>query len=136
MKNTVSKLKLDDYFVFTGPINNRQLIAKIFARSNINFMLSAYDTASLSISEAASQYTPSICLKGTIVSSIIKNNFNGYLTTNSPIKAAKIIYENMDKNKKYNEICQQAHSTLFKTWNEICKNVLVIYKKCLLNFNN
>jgi hypothetical protein len=60
MKEEANKNNINEYFVFTGMIKDRELINKIMCRANFSFMANVYDTSSLTIQEAACNKTPTL----------------------------------------------------------------------------
>jgi glycosyltransferase involved in cell wall biosynthesis len=115
MKRKAKKMNLNKNFVFAGRIDDRELIAKIYSRANLNLMISMFDTASLSINESASQYTPSICIKNSIVGGGITDNVNGYLSGNSAKQIADKVLDMIKNKKAYNNVCENAHQQLYTT---------------------
>jgi glycosyltransferase involved in cell wall biosynthesis len=113
MQDEVKKANMEHLFIFTGKIADRLLIQKIYARADLNIMISLFDTASLSIVEAASQYTPSLCIKNSTVSSDIKHQVNGYLVNNSSLAIAKSINSMMLKKTLHKAISKKAHRDLY-----------------------
>lgn len=132
MKKIVANLRLTNFFIFTGKIMNRDLIVKIYARANLNLMLSLFDSAPLTIVEAASQNTPTICIKNSVGGGNIKNNINGYTTTNSAVSTANNIYKIIINKNTYKTVSKNAKNDLYKDWHNICSRVQSIYENILI----
>jgi glycosyltransferase involved in cell wall biosynthesis len=113
MRRKLKKMNMEHLFIFGGKIFNRSLIQKIYARADLNIMVSLFDTASLSIVEAASQYTPSLCIKNSTVSSGIEDQVNGYLANDSSLAVAKAISNMISKKDLHEVVSDNAHRDLY-----------------------
>ncbi len=101
MIKLIEEYKLNKYVVFVGEINDRDQLKKYYTRANLFLFPSTYDTSGLVVREAASFRCPSLVLKETNVSEVIKDNYNGYLSdSNSLSYAQRIISALNDRNKE------------------------------------
>jgi glycosyltransferase involved in cell wall biosynthesis len=115
MKKQVSNLNIDKFFIFTGLIENRELLAKIYNRADLSLMVSLFDVNSLTIYESASQCTPMILVKNsTVVNNLMKDKKNCYLSSLSPNKFADIIASAIKNKNKNSTIGINANKDLYK----------------------
>ena len=131
MKRKINKMNMQRYFIFTGSILNRELISKIYSRTNLNMMLSTFDVFNTTITEAASQSTPSIILKKSMASPYIKHGESGYLVSESPRVIANEICKIMSDMESYYLVCKHAKHDLYKTWDQVCKSASIEYLNIL-----
>lgn len=128
LKGRIKDYHLKKKVILTGLITDRELLKKIYMRANIFIFPSLFDASSLVQVEAASQKTPTIFIKGSVTSANIKDNYNGYLEENNPLKFANRIINILENKAKYHKVCEKAYQEVYTPWNKIAKQV---YKKYL-----
>lgn len=118
---------LKDDVKLIGKITDRALLADYYQMADLFVFPSKYDTSSLVQIEAASQKTPTLFIKDTVTSTTIIDDQNGYLSDDSVEAYAAKINEIFSDQKKYDRISENAYKELFKSWDDIVKNVYDIY---------
>jgi glycosyltransferase involved in cell wall biosynthesis len=112
LRNLVSANKLNDKFIFTGIIDDRALLQKIFIRTDCNILISDFDTFPLTILEAAASKTPSLMLKN--YTSLINDSINGYLVDDMKIDTVKDKINFILNDKNINLVSANAFAEIFK----------------------
>ena len=133
LKKYVFKNNLDDKVIFTGRVEDRDELARFYVRSDLFLFPSWYDTNSIVQIEAASQKTPTVFIEGTVTSSTITNNFNGFTTPNSAYEYAKRIDEVLNDNELLQNVSENAFKTVYKTWDNVVEEIYALYNQLLEN---
>ena len=133
LKKYVLKNNLDDKVIFTGRVEDRDELARFYVRSDLFLFPSWYDTNSIVQIEAASQKTPTVFIEGTVTSSTITNNFNGFTTPNSAYEYAKEIDEILNDNELLQKVSENAFKTVYKTWDNVVEEIYALYNQLLEN---
>jgi glycosyltransferase involved in cell wall biosynthesis len=114
-ENEINKLGLKSYCLFTGAINDSHILAKFYARANLLVVPSVFDNAPIVLLEAASQKTPTVCIRGSDAGSEIQDKKNGYLCNDDSVSLAKVLLYAL-KNISQNEECGiNAYKTLYRS---------------------
>jgi glycosyltransferase involved in cell wall biosynthesis len=98
MVKFVNENQLSKYVVFVGEVTDRLQLMKYYAQANLLVYPLPYDSTALAIREAASFNCPSLALKD--VTSIIKDNYNGYLSENNSLSYAQRIISSLNERNK------------------------------------
>lgn len=130
MHKFIKKYNIEDYFIFTNEITNRNEVLKIICASNIGIFLSYYDTNTLTKFEFASQSVPVLFLKNSITSSNIIDNYNGYLCENDKKNISKKIMEIINS-KSYIWCGNNALEDIYQSWDQIAEDVKNKYNQYL-----
>lgn len=126
MIKLIEEYNLQKYVIFVGQIPDRDQLKKYYARANLFLFPSTYDTSGVVIKEAASFRCPSLVLKDTNVSEVIKDNYNGYLSENNSLSyAQRIIAALNDQNKE--QVGITAQKTLVVNYEKIIDEVYTRY---------
>lgn len=118
-KKQSRKLGLEDVVTFVGAIDDREQLKNYYAAADLLFFPSAYDTDGLVKSEAACYGTPTIFLKDTIASSVVKDEYNGYIGENDKELFAEKIINVFSNDEVYDTVCKNAKDTLYFTWTDV-----------------
>lgn len=132
----VKEKGLEDKVRFNGLITDRNLLSDYFAASDIFFFPSLYDNAPLVVREAAAMGTPSLLLKGSTASEVIKDLQNGYLVDNNVEEIAGFL-RTMDKEReKIYRTGINARNTLVRSWEDVVGEVLDRYDNAIKRIGN
>jgi glycosyltransferase involved in cell wall biosynthesis len=104
---------------FTGNINDRQLLKKIYLRSSAVLFPSVSDMSSLVIKEAAAMACPVVLVKGSTTSEGIKDGVNGFLIENSALSLAEKTEMILNNPSAAAAAGAGARETLYKSWEQI-----------------
>lgn len=128
-KNLVKEYNLDDCVVFLGLIKKRQNVASIYAIANLNLFPSVNDTSALCIGESASQKTPTLAMRDCSAREFINDNQNGFLCENTAEHYANRIIELFKDKQNLKAIGENAHKTIYKTWDQYAEEAIEKYKQ-------
>ncbi len=129
LKIFVKDLGIEQNIIFCGKISDRELMVKIYARAYLLLFPSLYDASSLVQIEAASQSTPTIFLKGAVTAGTVTNDVNGFIVENDIYAFANKIIEILEDENYYKKVSEGAKEDLYKTWDELVREVLDGYKE-------
>ncbi len=127
--NYINQNNLNKNIIMCGKIKNRELLRKYYARADLFLFPSMYDASSIVQIEAASQKLPVLFLKGSATSYQIQDKVNGYLSENNKEEYAKKIMDIMNNQELHKKVCLRAYQDLYKTWDDIVKELYEDYKK-------
>ena len=128
----IKEYHIEDRIVLCGKCSNRDLLRDYYASSDLFLFPSLYDASSVVQVEAASQKCPGLFIEGSATSSSIKDDHNGFLSSNDYKEYGKRIIE-IIKNKKYISVRDNVYKEIYCTWDSEVKKV---YDKYLEVFNN
>ena len=119
----VNRFDLNNDVIMCGKITDRELLAKIYRRAKLFVFPSLFDTNTLVQIEASSQKTPTIFIENAPTAFLVTSEVNWFFGKNNPKKFAKKIIDILNDEKHYNEVSENAHKDLYKTWDTIAKEV-------------
>ena len=128
----IKEYHIEDRIVLCGKCSNRDLLRDYYASSDLFLFPSLYDASSVVQVEAASQKCPGLFIEGSATSSSIKDNHNGFLSSNDYKEYGNKIIEIIN-NKKYISVRDNVYKEIYCTWDSEVKKV---YDKYLEVFNN
>ena len=126
----IKEYGLEDKIILCGKCSNRDLLRDYYASSDLFLFPSLYDASSVVQVEAASQKCPGLFIEGSATSSSIKDNHNGFLSSNDYEEYGNKIIE-IIKNKKYISVRDNVYKEIYCTWEKEVKKVYNKYKKLL-----
>ena len=127
---------MEYYVIVTGKITDRELLKSIYYRADLFLFASLFDASSLVQIEAASQYTPSLFIEGSVTSDTITNNVNGFTAPNDVNLFTERLIEIINDKNKLREISVNAHRDLALTWEDISKRTYEEYIKLIKKNDN
>ena len=131
----VHELGLDDKFIFAGRIADRELIQAYYLRSDLFLFPSTFDTSSLSPIEAAAHKLPSLLIEGSYTAENIIDNKNGFLSKETAEDYAAKIKEIIHNPKLLEDVGQEAHRNLYRSWAMVTEEVDKKYKEVIEKYN-
>lgn len=131
LKKKAKHLGLSEKVIFKGTIRDREQIKKAYARADLLYFPSLYDTSSLIVKESAGMRLPSLLVQGSSTSAGIKDGENGFLGENSAESMAKKLYTVLNDKAALTKAGQGAYKTLFRSWESIVADVAQRYKEIL-----
>jgi glycosyltransferase involved in cell wall biosynthesis len=127
----VIKKGLGNKVKLLGRITDRQLLKEYYAAADLFIFPSLYDNAPLVVREAAAMKTPAILLEDSTSAGIIRNGWNGFLTTRSTADYAMLIRELVCNRERIREAGANASKTIAKPWSGIIDEVIDRYKSII-----
>jgi len=131
MKKYCLKEDLSNRINFLGKVFDEDEKAIIIKNSNLLFFPSEYDTDGIVKMECACYNVPSLCIKDTGAASTIKNDQNGFLINNDIdecVNKLNFLIKNVEIVKN---IGKNANLEIYKTWEDVCKDLNILYEKYL-----
>jgi glycosyltransferase involved in cell wall biosynthesis len=113
----ISKVK------FIGPIYDREELKRFYAIADLFLFPSLYDNAPLVLYEAAAIHTPALLLRGSTIAGLIQDDFNGFISSNSPKKYGERINQLINNNELLIRAGNNASITLCRPWQDVVNEV-------------
>lgn len=133
-KAMVEEAGLSDNFIFTGSISDRMLLQGYYLRSDLFLFPSTFDTSSLVPIEAAAHKLPTLLIKDCCTAENIVDGVNGFLAEETPEAYAEKIEEIIGNPEKREEVGEEAHRSVYRTWEDVAREVLENYKVVIANY--
>lgn len=124
----IKKNRLTKNVIMCGKVSDRELLASLYARSDLFLFPSLYDASSIVQIESASQKTPVLFLEGAATAATVTNNVNGFIAKNDVNAYADAIINILTNEKLLNKVSKRAYRDLYKDWDKMIKEV---YKRYL-----
>ncbi len=134
MQKLVKEAGMEDYFKFTGKIDDEEEKSIIIKNSDLLFFPSIYDTDGIVKIECACYDVPTLTIEGTGVASNIQNNHNGFVEKNDKVAFVNkidFLIKNVDFVKK---IGKNANLELYLTWGDVSEKLYNLYEETLKTY--
>ncbi len=131
IKALAETLQLNNCVRFLGPIPSREVLRKIYAVTDLLVFPSLYDTASLTMREAASFGIPSLVVEESVTADGITDGINGFLTENTPEAFAGKLGEIISLPGLRKEVGRGAQKTIYIHWEQVVHQVHELYMELL-----
>ena len=131
LKQLVEKSNLRCKVEFIEVINDRNQLKQYYAAADLFLFPSIYDNAPLVVREAAALQTASVLVRGASSAENITDNFNGFLTDNSPESFSSKLRELINSPEKIRNAGINASNTLARSWESVTEEVLDRYQKLM-----
>ena len=135
LKKMCTDLGLDDNVIWVGRVSDRELLQGYYLRSDLFLFPSTYDTSSLVPIEAAAHKLPVLLIKDSWTAEAITDDFNGYLAEENPEAFANRIAEIISDQQKMKEIGEEAHRSVYRTWEMVSDEVMEKYQEIIEKYN-
>ncbi len=117
-----------DRITFLGSVLSRELMQTIYMAADLFLFPSVYDNAPLVVREAASLHTPSLVIRGSNASELIRDGFNGFLTDNDVDAFANRLRYILERPITMTWAGRGAANTLVRPWENIAEEVADRYQ--------
>jgi len=131
LKEKTKELGLTDKVLFKGIIRDRELIKQAYARADLLYFPSLYDTSSLIVKESAGMRLPSLLVRGSSTAAGITEGENGYLAENSAEDMALKLKTLLGDRPALLHAGQGAYRTLYRSWESVISMVAARYEQIL-----
>lgn len=131
MKELAKQLGVADKVTFHGKIDDRELLRKYYAASDLFLFPSFYDNAPLVVREAAAVGTPSVLLKGSTAAENVRDGVNGFLVARSSEEYASAIMNLSGNPEKIDKAGTGARCSLSRSWRDVMDEVLIRYNQII-----
>ncbi len=133
-KAMVESMGLADRFIFVGSVSDRTLLQGYYLRSDLFLFPSTFDTSSLVPIEAAAHKLPTLLIKGCCTAENIVDDVNGFLAEETAEAYAERIQEIISDPDKRKAVGEEAHHSVYRTWEDVAKEVLEKYKTVIADY--
>ncbi len=127
IKDRLKTYGLEDRVKLNGVIKERDRLCDFYAASDLFLFPSFYDNAPLVVREAAAMGTPSILLKGSTASEVIRDYENGFVVDKSPEDYARLIETLAANPEMLERAAKGAKDTLVRSWENVVEEVVDRY---------
>lgn len=133
MMDLVEHFKLDDHVIFLDKMTNRNVLKKYYARADLFLFPSLYDTAGTVIKEAAAYRCPSLVLRHSNASEIIRDLYNGYITDNNVESYSRKIISILNDHNRL-EVGRIAQKSIYRHYEDVVDEAYRKYKEIILSY--
>ena len=119
---------LNDHCIFTGVVQEREMLRVYFSRANLFLFPSDFDTNGIVVREAAACGTASMVLRDSCASEGITDYQNGILIEKTPEMVAKIAGHVCDDHALFRNIGQNAMNEIYLSWDEATARAYARYQ--------
>ncbi len=135
LKAHVKKLGIENKCIFTGNVGDRELLQGYYLRADLLLFPSVFDMASIVQVEASAHKTPALVIEKSCAQEQIEDNFNGFVAKESAEDYAQKLIEICKTPEIYKTVGENAYKTLYRTWEDVAKEVIEKYKEVIKNYN-
>ena len=134
IKETSTKLGLDDNVIFTGRINSRSELAGYYLRADLFLFPSLFDTNGLVSIEAAAHKLPTLLIENTCAAENVEDGKNGFLAQNNVESYSSKLMDILNNFDKLKEVGENAYKTIYRSWDDVTAEVFKKYKKIIADY--
>lgn len=127
IKDRLKEYGLEERVKLNGVIKEREKLSDYYAGSDLFLFPSFYDNAPLVVREAAAMGTPSILLKGSTASEVIRDGENGFVVDKSAVEYARLIESLAANRDMLDKASRGARETLVRSWKNVVEEVVDRY---------
>lgn len=134
LKRMVEKFGLSNHVCIHGCMSDREQLIRHYAAADLFLFPSFYDNAPLVVREAAAFSTPSMLLKDSTASEIIRDGSNGFLADNSAESYAANISKLASARDEIKTVGANARRTLVRSWDDVMAEVTDHYDRVITDY--
>lgn len=128
------QLGLSDKVSFQGSVLLRESLRDYYLAADLFLFPSLYDNAPLVVREAAALHTPSLMIEGSTASAVIRDNQNGFLSSETIDDYAQCIRNILSDKDRLNRVAWGASQTLARSWEDIAGEVAERYRRLMADY--
>ncbi len=117
-----------DYCIFTDTITDKELIQAYYLRGEALIFPSTFDTSGVVKVEAAAHKKAAVLIKDSCSAEEVIDDYNGFLCEENDLSLADRICSLCDNPEKTKEVGEHAYESIYKTWEDVSKEVLKKYR--------
>ncbi len=129
IREKLYELQIQDITQMLGHITDTSLLDGLYARAAVFAFPSLYDAAPMVVREAAVMNTPSVMVRGSTASEIIRDGENGFLCENNPQDLARVIRGVLEDPEKRNRVGNAARETIPVPWSKVLETAAERYER-------
>ncbi len=122
LEERIAQHGLTDDVRLVGQVD-KEVLTSIFSAADMFLFPSLYDVSSLVQVEAASRYTPTAFVEGSVTSCTVTDGVNGYIFPAEVNQYAEGVYNALQNKAKVEEIGKNAYRDLYITWDDVIDKV-------------
>lgn len=136
IKQYTEELGLSEDCIFTGAIQDRELLRDYYTRADMFLFPTSYDTNGIVVREAAACGLGSVLIKGSCAAEGIKDRHNGYLIEENAESMAEAIKELISDMELAHRIGDNAMNEIYIPWEDSVKKAYERYKVVLEKYRS
>ena len=121
LKRLAKKLGIAENIIFIGYVGDKKILADYNSKAHLFLISSIFDNDPLVVLEASQCGTPTLALANTGSSERLVNNVNGFVANYDVKDFGERIYEIINNQELYNNVCNNLKSIFGESWNEVAK---------------
>ena len=125
---------LKDYCIMAGTVSARDELQGYFLRSDLMLFPSIFDTAGLTVIEAAANKLPSVVIEGAGTAETITDGVSGFYSKENAKDYANAIENAVSDEKRLKEISENAYKTVYRSWDKVVDEAYEKYKEIIKNY--
>lgn len=129
-----AKLNLTDDCIFTGAIQNRELLRTHFCMADLFLFPSTFDTNGIVVREAAACGLASVLIGGSSAAEGITDGQNGICIDENPESMAEAIAGVCNDRRRIREIGRNAMNELYLSWDDSVAKAVARYETVIENY--
>ncbi|MCL2545785.1 MAG: glycosyltransferase [Oscillospiraceae bacterium] len=131
IQNTCRAMGLAQHVIFVGAVRDRELLRAYYARADVFFFPSDFDTSGLVVQEAAALACPGVVLRGSCVAEGVTHGRNGLHIDDNAAQAARAISELLNAPQKLHDMGILAQREVYFSWQDAMNEVMARYEKII-----
>jgi 1,2-diacylglycerol 3-alpha-glucosyltransferase len=131
LKEKAKEMGLTGKVFFKGIIRDREQIKKAYARADLLYFPSLYDTSSLIVKESAGMRLPALLVQGSCTAAGVHDGENGFLAANSAQSMADKLHTLLGDRETLSKAGRGAYGTLYRSWESVIELVAQHYEKII-----
>ncbi len=135
VKAYVQEKNLSSDCIFTGSVSDKNLLQGYYLRADLLLFPSVFDMAPVTAVEAAAHYLPALMVDGSCSAELVEDGANGFLAEENAESFSEKILEIMGNPARLKEVGDNAHKTLYRSWEMVAEEVYEKYKKVIKDYN-
>ncbi len=133
IKKYVSEKEISENCVFTGAVEDRELLRAYFSRADLFLFPSTFDTNGIVVREAAACALASVLVKDSCAAEGVTDKQNGFLIEENEFSMFECLKERCDNIENTREVGYRALEELYISWEDSVKRAydryLYVYEK-------
>ena len=125
---------LTEKVIFTGPINDRQLLRKYFCMGDLFLFPSTFDTNGLVVREAAACALASVLIEGSAAAEGITHNVTGFLCQEDHVSFAAAVKGALSNMPALKTVGENAQRHIYISWDDSVKKARDRYMTVIENY--
>jgi len=131
LKRITAELGLTENVVFAGKVADRTELARYFAACNVLLFPSKFDTASITVPEAAANGLPTVMIKGCDSAEVLTDGVNGFLWEEDADVWAENLIGLIKDPSEAKRVGEGALKSVYQSWDDIARQYAELFKRII-----